>query len=150
MTKRKCVYTGQDSNEKDSVIPRHLIKDEHNWSVHVPTTTDYKQQKINRYPTELEIQAAETFYMLEISRLKVEFYENKLAQIQEEINKNYTYNRIEKPKNEGKKAEKRKSKEIQIAEKQKEIQILEKDLDKILQDKIEQGYEAVKENLWED
>jgi hypothetical protein len=136
MTKRKCVYTGQDSNDKDSVIPRHLIKDEHNWSVYVPTTSDYKQQKINRQPSELEIQAVETFYLLEMAKLKVEFYESQLAKIQDQINKDYRPLPIQKPKNEGKNAEKKKQKQIEIAEKEKSIQDLELNLHEIVNNKL--------------
>jgi hypothetical protein len=136
MTKRKCVYTGQDSNDKDSVIPRHLIKDEHNWSVYVPTTSDYKQQKINRQPSELEIQAVETFYLLEMAKLKVEFYESQLAKIQDQINKEYEPLPVQKPKNQGKNAEKKKQKQIEIAEKEKNIQHLELNLHEIVNKKI--------------
>jgi hypothetical protein len=136
MTKRKCVYTGQDSNDKDSVIPRHFIKDEHNWSVYVPTTSDYKQQKIDRQPTDLEMQAVETFHLLEMARLKVEFYETQLANIQSQINKTYKPKPIQKPKNEGKNADKKKQKQIKIAEKEKDIQGLENRFQEIIHQKI--------------
>ena len=136
MTRRKCVYTGQDSNDKDSVIPRHLIKDEHNWSVYVPTTSDYKQQKIDRQPTELEMQAVETFHLLEMAKLKVEFYEAQLANIQNQISKTYKPKPIEKPKNEGKNADKKKQKQIEIAEKEKNIQNLELNLHEIINKKL--------------
>lgn len=136
MTRRKCVYTGQDSNDKDSVIPRHLIKDEHNWSVYVPTTSDYKQQKIDRQPTELEMQAVETFHLLEMAKLKVEFYEAQLVNIQSQINKTFKPKPVQKPKNEGKNADKRKQKQIEIAEKEKNIQDLELNLHEIINKKL--------------
>lgn len=115
MTKRNCVFTGQESNDKDSVIPRHVTKDPHNWTSTVPTTTDYKQQRSNKPPTELEIKAVETFFKLESHRLYVEFYERELSKIQEEINKTFVSKPVEKPKNEGKRASKKKDKEIEMS-----------------------------------
>jgi glutamyl/glutaminyl-tRNA synthetase len=125
MTKRTCVFTGLESNDKDSVIPRHLSKDPHNWTSTVPTTTSYKEQRKDRLPTELEIQAADAFYQIETLKTKLEFYENRLAQIQDEINSTFVPFPVEKPKNEGKRAAKKKDKEIEIAEKQKDIQNME-------------------------
>lgn len=156
MNKRKCVYTGQESNDKDSVIPRHLLKDSHNWASSVPTTTDYKNNKIDRLPTELEIQAAEVFYMLEISKLRVEFYESQLNKIQEEINKAYKPKEtsVEKPlQNESKRSLKKKEKQIAIAEVDKEIQNIEKNLNAHLHEKMEERLtEMLNQNkgLWDE
>ena len=125
MTKRACIFTGKESNDKDSVIPRHLSKDPHNWTSQVPTTTEYKEQRKDRQPTDLEIQAADAFYQIESLKIKLEFYEDRLVQIQDEINSTFVPIPVEKPKNEGKRAAKKKDKEIEIAEKQKDIQNME-------------------------
>ena len=58
----------------------------HNWANNVPINTEYLELKGNRMPTELEMEASETFHLLELLRLRVKFYENKLAEIQSKIN----------------------------------------------------------------
>ena len=82
MTVRKCIYTGKDSDAKDQVLPNNPF----NWTNKVPTTKEYKEKK-GKLPTELEMQANETFHLLELARNRVLFYEAKLAEIQENIKK---------------------------------------------------------------
>jgi hypothetical protein len=81
MTIRKCIYTGKDSNAKDQVLPNNPF----NWTNKVPTTKEYKNSKNGNLPTELEMQANETFHLLELARNRVLFYEAKLKEIQDEI-----------------------------------------------------------------
>jgi hypothetical protein len=136
MSKRKCIFTGNDSDDKDSVLPRHLSKDQHNWASQVPTTTSYKEKRKDRSPTDLEIQAADAFYQIELLKTKLEFYEFRLSQIQSEINSAFVSEPIIKPKNEGKRAAKKKEKEIEIAEKQKDIQNMESKFREAINQKI--------------
>ena len=82
MTVRKCIYTGKDSDAKDQVLPDNPF----NWTNKVPTTKEYKEKK-GKLPTELEMQANETFHLLELARNRVLFYEAKLAEIQKELKK---------------------------------------------------------------
>ena len=82
MTVRKCIYTGKDSDAKDQVLPNNPF----NWTNKVPTTKEYKEKK-GKLPTELEMQANETFHLLELARNRVLFYEAKLAEIQKELKK---------------------------------------------------------------
>ena len=58
-------------------------------------------------------------------KAKLQFYEDRLVQIQSEINSTFVPIPVEKPKNEGKRAAKKKDREIEIAEKQKDIQNME-------------------------
>jgi hypothetical protein len=116
---RKCVYTNKDAKAKDSVIPKKILKDEiHNWSNNVPVSEEYKTLKSDRLPTELEMQANEYFHLLELSKLRVRYYEEKLEEIQKEITEKLVI--VEKK---GKtKKEMKKDKEIKKAHKQQELQ----------------------------
>jgi len=82
LTVRKCIYTGKDSDAKDRILPDNPF----NWANNAPTTKEYKEKK-SKYPTELEMQANETFHLLELARNRVIFYEEKLKEIQENIKK---------------------------------------------------------------
>jgi hypothetical protein len=86
MTIRKCVYTGGEAKSKDSVLPKKVLGEEsHNWTLHVPCNTDYKAQKGDKLPTELELQAHELFHLVELSKLRTSYYEAKLAEVQAKI-----------------------------------------------------------------
>ena len=124
MSGRKCVYTGKDANCKDKVIPHDGGDIDHNWANTVPCNSAYKNNKGNRLPTDKEMEINETFKLLELARMKVDFFEKKLKKLQEE---NVTL----KVKKSAK--QKRKDKEIKTAYKEKEIK--EVDLDKIVEKK---------------
>lgn len=81
MSKRKCVYTNNESDCLDKVIPS---EETHNWTLKVPCSTIYKESKGNDLPTDLEMEIHETFYMLELYRVKVKYLEAKLLKLQEE------------------------------------------------------------------
>jgi len=85
---RKCVFTGKVAKSKGRTIPIMVstLDELHNWANNVPINTEYLELKGNRMPTELEMEASETFHLLELLRLRVKFYENKLAEIQSKIN----------------------------------------------------------------
>ena len=90
MSNRKCIFTGKRGNTKTSVIPRNKLKnmgEMHNWVNQVPCNIEYKRIKSNNMPDELELQANEYFRLLELAKLRVEFYTTKLAEIQKELQK---------------------------------------------------------------
>ena len=86
---RKCTYTGKEAVKKDKVLPKNLVSDSeiHNWANSSPVSEEYKNKKLGNMPTELEMQANEFFYMLELARLRVNYYEKKLESVQKLINK---------------------------------------------------------------
>ena len=83
---RKCVYTGLQAKCKDTLIPKSILGNEiHNWVSEIPCNTFYKELKKDKNPNELELMAFEYFYMLEIAKVKVKYYENKLKEVQDKI-----------------------------------------------------------------
>lgn len=143
MAKRNCIYTGLTADEKDSLIPRDIIKDQHNWTSGVPCCAEYKAYKRIRKPNELEIQAVETFYLLELARTKVELYESILADIQVKINSTVKLKPV--VKNTGKTAAIKKEKQIAIAEKEFDLQKLETVLDTKVASMLEES-----KGLWDE
>jgi hypothetical protein len=136
---RKCAYTGRDAKAKDSVIPRDLLGDEiHNWTASLPSNPEYLQTKQNRLPTELEMQANEIFHLLELTKLRVIYYEQKLKAIQDEILKNYK----EPKKPSLPKAEKKKQEQIEKA-------IIEKEVIESTNENITEFFES-KRKIWDD
>jgi hypothetical protein len=138
MTVRKCTYTNKEARSKDSVIPREVLGDElHNWANNTPCNSDYIIQKSGLLPTELEMQANEFFHLLELSKLRVVYFESKLAEIQAKILKTYK----EPIKN-----------KITVAEKNKERQIEQMIIEKELIEESNKDIEAIlaeKRKLWE-
>lgn len=140
MTVRKCIYTGKDSDAKDQVLPDNPF----NWTNKVPTTKEYKEKK-GKLPTELEMQANETFHLLELARNRVLFYEAKLAEIQKELKKDDISTEKEekiqeKPQKNIQKTS-RKDMEIEKAIKEKEIM---EDSEKAIEEVLKK-----KSNLWD-
>lgn len=87
MSKRKCAYTGKESECEDKVIPPSLSGGEvHNWTNRLPSSRDYKDSKAGNFPTDIEAEIQETFYLLEIARWKAKFLEDKLDKLQQENN----------------------------------------------------------------
>jgi uncharacterized short protein YbdD (DUF466 family) len=138
MTVRKCIYTDKEARSKDSVLPKEILGEEiHNWTVQVPCNTNYLEHKQNKLPTELEMQANEFFHLLELTKLRVVYYEKKLAEIQGKIL--YTYKEPIKNK-------------ITVAEKNKERQIEQMIIEKELIEESNKDIEAIlaeKRKLWE-
>ena len=87
MMARKCIYTGEKATSKDTILPPIVLGDDEkfNWNKNAPAHKDYIEKKANKMPTELELEANETFHMLELAKLKVRFYEKKLIAIQKLI-----------------------------------------------------------------
>lgn len=95
MTIRKCIYTGRKAGAKDNVLPKYRVGDEiHNWANNVPCSTSYKTYKKDNMPTELEMEANELFHLIELSKLRTKFYEEKLAEIQKVLDKECTVDEI--------------------------------------------------------
>ncbi|HLD91672.1 MAG TPA: hypothetical protein VI911_11795 [Patescibacteria group bacterium] len=87
MGKRNCIFTGENSHYKTKVIGRDYISDQdelHNWTNGVPVSEEYEKYK-SGFPTDLEMDASECFHMLELSRLRVKYYEIKLRKIQQKL-----------------------------------------------------------------
>jgi len=139
MTIRKCIYTNKDARSKDSIIPKETLGEEiYNWTSQVPCNSDYLAQKQSKQPTELEMQANEIFHLLELAKLRVVFYEQKLLAIQDKIRLTYK----EVVKNTPTVAEKTKDKQIKQMIIEKElVEEANKDIDQILTNK---------RKLWED
>lgn len=136
---RKCVYTDKEAKAKDSIIPRDLLGDEiHNWAASLPSNPDYLQTKQNRLPTELEMQANEIFHLLELTKLRVIYYEQKLKLIQDEILKTYK----EPKKSPVPKADKKKQEQIEKA-------IIEKEVVESTNENITEFFES-KRKIWDD
>lgn len=141
MTTRTCTYTGKEAKGKDSVLPKSRLNTEnHNWNNSTPVNTDYQALKGDRLPTELEMLANETFHLLELARLRVVFFENKLAEIQAEINKDYK-EPIKKPV--------AKTEKVKIKEKQIETAVVEKTVVESLTKKMDEILKP-KKNIWDD
>lgn len=124
---RKCIYTNSEAKAKDNVLPRDFLGEDdlHNWANKAPINKDYKEIKQGSEPTELEMQANELFHLLELSRLRVKYYEKRLEQVQSEI-KDALVKSAQKAKPKKPKKTK-KDKEIEIAIKEKEaVEITEK------------------------
>ena len=136
---RKCAYTNKEARDKDSVIPRDLLGDEiHNWAASLPSNHEYLQTKQNRLPTELEMQANEIFHRLELTKLRVIYYEQKLKSVQDEILK--TYKEPKKPS--VPKTEKKKQEQIEKA-------IIEKEVVESTNENIAEFFES-KRKIWDD
>lgn len=138
MSTRKCIYTGKNARSKSTVIPKELLGDNTaNWAVYSPCDSDYAAYKAHTVPTELEMQANETFHFLELARLRVVFYEQKLAQIQSQILSTYkepTPNAI--------------TESIKTKEKQIETMVIEKEIIEEINKDIETILNN-KRKLWE-
>ena len=130
---RKCIYTNKEAKSKDSLFPRETLGEEiHNWTVQVPCNSEYLKSKANDQPTELEMQANEIFHLLELARLRVIFYENKLEAIQVQISTTYK----EVVKTGPTVAEKTKEKQIKQMIVEKElVEEVSKDIDKLFSEK---------------
>ena len=123
MGPRKCIYTGKEAGSKDNVLPKEGDTI-HNWANKAPVNAEYKQEKQDRTPTELEMEANRIFHLLELARLDVAFYEAKLKEIQAKITEN-------------------KQEEIEKA-----YHI--KDLVEDFEEKVEKKFETEKRKFWDD
>jgi hypothetical protein len=117
--KRNCAYTGKDSLCKDNILPRDVIEDEiHNWANGLPSSIEYKESKGSDFPTDLEMDIHETFYLIEITRVRLKYLEKKLEKLQAQNNERKP---IQKTGAKQKKKEKIKQKQIETAIVEKEI-----------------------------
>jgi hypothetical protein len=117
--KRNCAYTGKDSMCTDKVLPAEIAEQEiHNWTNKLPCSLEYKESKTDDFPTDMEAEIQETFYLLEIARWKVKFLEEKLKKLQSENNKRKPIKKTGVAK---KNKEIKKQKEIEVAQTVKEI-----------------------------
>jgi len=92
MAKRKCIYTGLYSNCKEKIIPSPYVGNEkHNWAINLPVNEEYRHLKDNRMPTDLEIEAHENFYLLELAKIKALYFNKKLENLDK---KSVEWNRI--------------------------------------------------------
>lgn len=120
---RKCIYTGEKATAKDSVLPREVIGEEniHNWDNKSPISEDYKNFKRDDFPTDLEMEANKTFHLLELAKLDVIFYENKLKKIQENINLEFKQTKEKMIDRKEKNKVNKKEREIKKAHMEKDI-----------------------------
>ena len=95
---RKCIYTGLDAEAKQKLISREILGEDekHNWANYAPVCKAYEKLKEDRAPTDLEIEAHEIFYQIEILRLKLRNLEVKQDQIQSELRENLPKNSLKK------------------------------------------------------
>lgn len=129
---RKCIYTNKEASSKDNVVPRKALGEElHNWANKAPVSKDYKDLKQDRMPTDLEFEANQIFHKLELARLEVAFYEDRLAEIQEKIKE---VTKIPEKKS-------KKDKEI-------EQMHIEKDLMEVMEEEVTKVI-SKKKKLWE-
>lgn len=121
--KIKCPFTGEEALSKEFIIPKNLFSEElvHNWTKDVPISKDYK--KSSKLPSETELEAHRLFYMLEIAKIHVMYYEERLKEVREKLNKP------------SKKQKERKKKEEKIMVKEYEIQKMSSKLDDVLNKK---------------
>jgi hypothetical protein len=84
---RKCIFTDQESRCKTRLLPNEIADEElYNWCNTAPVSKEYQELvKLQKLPTDLEVDANEVFHLLELARLRVKFYEKKLLQIQAKI-----------------------------------------------------------------
>jgi len=139
MDVRKCIYTGKNAESKDNVIPKKILEKEiHNWANKAPVNTEYKNDKQDRLPTELEMEANEIFHRLELAKLRVSYYEAKLLEIQGNISD------LTKPIS-------KKPKKIKISKKDKQIEtaIIQKEVIEISDSIAEEVLNKRKDSLWD-
>jgi hypothetical protein len=84
MGPRKCIYTNEQADSKDPVLPRtgDVV---HNWTNYVPASSEYVKEKKGRIPTDLEMEANRIFHFLELAKLDVAYFTLKLKEVQEKI-----------------------------------------------------------------
>jgi hypothetical protein len=135
MSRRRCAFTGLKATTKNKVVPPEYSEEiRFNWSNSVPCSEEYSAYKQGRMPDELELKAAEFFYLMETYRLKYDYYMGELRKIQNELVKRLP------PK---KQFSNKKIKSIEKAHKLKEVlEESEKYIDETLNKEIN--------NLWGD
>lgn len=128
---RKCIYTGLVADAKDSLIPKISLDEEerHNWANKVPVSSRYKNFKQYRTPTDLEVEANEIFYLIELTKLRLAHLQEKQKQIQAKLLQHLP------PPEELEQASKKKAKQIEQAEHEVDvIKPAEQGLEKILKE----------------
>lgn len=79
MTKRKCIFTGQESN-----FLAQLGDDKHNWAKRVPCTREWWEANKDRHLTPNEFKLVELFFEQEVALLKVDNIEAEMEKIRNE------------------------------------------------------------------
>ena len=134
MSIRKCIYTGKEADSKDNVVPKKELGEElHNWTNKAPVSREYKEDKQDRMPTELEYELNKLFYKLEMAKMDVLYYSKKIEEAQRELR-----NKFEKKNNVKKQV--KKDRQIKQAFKEKAV------LDAV--EDVEKEIIAKKEGLW--
>lgn len=137
--KRNCAYTDKESFCSDRILPKELAEDEvHNWAISMPASVDYKESKGGELPSDLEVEIHETFYLIELTKIRLKFLEKKLEKLQQ-INPS----RGPAPKSGA--AQKNKEK---IKKKQIEAAIVEKEIVEDNSSKIDEFLEKKKKSLF--
>ena len=136
MGSRKCIFTGKDSNTKTKILEGEAQGEEKfNWTLNVPTCLEYKERKGEGMASDLEIDIHETFYLLELARMRVKHLENKLESLQAKNNQTEE----EKP---SKKSIHKKDRQIKQAIHEKEVvQATEEKLEKVLEKRSSKMWE---------
>lgn len=137
MSRRKCIFTGEESNYKLTI--EH--EDHHNWAKSVPTTKEYYEAWLKDRPlNELELRQVELFFQLEMCKIKQSTLEKRMEKIREQIADGMeSFNTVEKLKFYKPDIKFNEEMEKDIKEKveeQRVITVTEKDWDK-LQDHLE-------------
>lgn len=78
MSKRKCVFTGKESN-----YLAQIGKDKHNWAKKVPCTKEWWDANKDRPLTPNELELVELFFEQEIARLKIDTIEERMQKIRD-------------------------------------------------------------------
>lgn len=78
MTKRKCIFTGQESN-----FLAQLGDDKHNWAKRVPCTREWWEANKDRHLTPNEFKLVELFFEQEVALLKVNNIEAEMQRIRD-------------------------------------------------------------------
>lgn len=78
MTKRKCIFTGKESN-----YLAQLGNDKHNWAKKVPCTREWWEGNKDRPLTPSEFKLVELFFEQEIARLKTDNIEEEMQRIRD-------------------------------------------------------------------
>ena len=77
--KRACVFTGNLATDKVKLTVGH------NWAREIPVSKEYAKKLSERLPTELELEAVEAFYALEVCQMRVDVQQRKLDDLRKQL-----------------------------------------------------------------
>jgi len=120
MTIRRCIYTNREAKAKDQVLSKSVFPELlHNWCNSAPVSEEYKTKKQGSI-SELEMMANEYFHLLELHEMRVEYYKQRLSEIQSILSKELTDIEEAKAKELNEEEERKKEQEIKAMVKLKE------------------------------